>query len=403
MAHQGVATAPARHDGFFADLPPQAAARDMFDERCFRAAPDDWALIVTDIVGSTEAIAAGRHKTVNFVAAMAIAAMKNLCAPEPIPFLFGGDGAVVMVPPRHMAAARLLLARARGVARREFGLALRVGLAPVAELRRFGSDVQVGRFEPSPGNHFGVFLGGGVALLESAIRGRADLALCARVEVDEALDDGVPVDLSGLSCRWDALRSQRGSMVTLIIHGAADPGAQFDALMRIAAQDGDPRPVRVDTLRSRWPPAGLLLEARARRRRWPLALTVLLVGLETLLARLVFLRGKPVGAFDPARYKREVATNTDFCRHDDTLCFVIDCAPARIDALRRHLDDGAAAGDFRFGIHVSDTALMTCLVTEADEGLHVHFVDGGGGGYTLAAKSMKATARSPAAAGGRPR
>jgi hypothetical protein len=42
-------------------------------------------------------------------------------------------------------------------------------------------------------------------------------------------------------------------------------------------------------------------------------------------------------------------------------------------------------------------------VTEADEGLHVHFVDGGGGGYTLAAKSMKATARSPAAAGGRPR
>ena len=29
-------------------------------------------------------------------------------------------------------------------------------------------------------------------------------------------------------------------------------------------------------------------------------------------------------------------------------------------------------------MNVSDTALMTCLVTSETEGLHVHFVDGGG-------------------------
>ena len=44
----------------------------------------------------------------------------------------------------------------------------------------------------------------------------------------------------------------------------------------------------------------------------------------------------------------------------------------------------------RYGMNVSDTALMTCLVTSTNEGLHVHFVDGGGGGYTNAAKSLKA-------------
>ena len=42
---------------------------------------------------------------------------------------------------------------------------------------------------------------------------------------------------------------------------------------------------------------------------------------------------------------------------------------------------------------VADTALMTCLVSSAEAGLHVHFVDGGDGGYTNAAKQMKAAAR----------
>ena len=46
--------------------------------------------------------------------------------------------------------------------------------------------------------------------------------------------------------------------------------------------------------------------------------------------------------------------------------------------------------DFAQSHDVSDTALMTCLVTSETEGLHVHFVDGGGGGYTSAARQLKA-------------
>jgi len=34
---------------------------------------------------------------------------------------------------------------------------------------------------------------------------------------------------------------------------------------------------------------------------------------------------------------------------------------------------------------------MTCLVTSETEGVHVHFVDGGAGGYTTAAKQLKAS------------
>jgi hypothetical protein len=381
-----------RTSGFFAGLPLMATPHDTFDPSRYRQAPDEWEVAVTDIVDSTDAIAKGRHKTVNFVAAMGIAALRNLCAPTRLPFLFGGDGAVVMVPPEYAERARVELARVRGTAAREFQMTLRAGLVPVRELRRFGKDVFVGRFEPTPGNSFGVFLGGGVGLLEASIRGRGNADLAARAEVPDALDDGAPVDLEGLSCRWDTLHSTRGAMVTLILQGAADLTEVYANVMSLAGPESQTRPVRQDTLRARWPPGGFLLEARARRRGGSLLAWGARVLLETLLARLVLSRAKPIGNFDPQRYRNEVITNTDFCKHDETVCFVIDCPPLAVEAIRKYMDDASLAQGFRYGIHVSETALMTCLVTSATDSLHVHFVDGGAGGYTSASQSLKRAA-----------
>ena len=385
--------------GFFGELPLLQKAGDTFDTSRYRSAPDDWMLVVTDIVDSTIAIANGQHKTVNFVAAMAIAALKNLCAPTPLPFLFGGDGSVVMVPPQYADQARLALARVRGFALREFGMQLRVGLASIAVLREFGSDVLVGRFEPTPGNSFGVFLGGGVGMLETAVRGRGDPALIALAAIAPELDDGVPVDLAGLSCRWNPLQSGRGKMVTLIIHGAANPGAEHAAVMRLGGQGGDSRPVRRDTLSTSWPPKGFMLEAQAKRGSGALWVSVIQVLVETLIARVILAIGKPIGGFVPEKYMEELTTNTDFCKHDDTISFVIDCPVDAVARIKAYLDRQMAAGLLRYGMTVSETALMTCLVTSTVDGLHVHFVDGGDGGYTSAAKTMKAIALTAPASG----
>jgi len=56
------------------------------------------------------------------------------------------------------------------------------------------------------------------------------------------------------------------------------------------------------------------------------------------------------------------------------------------------------AGRFATASMSRIAALMTCLVTSTADSLHVHFVDGGGGGYTNAAKKLKSP-RPPAAAG----
>jgi hypothetical protein len=377
---------------FFSELPAMSGADDTFDATQYRPAPNDWFVAVSDVKNSTGAIERGLYKSVNFVAAATIAAMKNLTAPIAIPFLFGGDGSVVLIPPEFASPARQILARVRGWTAREFGLELRVGAVTVSEIRGFDADILVGRYEPTKGNNFGVFLGGGVGLLEKAVKGLAAPQLTSLAAIPDALDDGQPLDLTGLSCRWHELSSTHGKMVSIIIHGARDPTEIYGSVMQIASQKGDPRPVRLETLSVRWPPAGFLLEAHARRRGRPLAIMAAIVLLETLMSTLIMTANRRIGSFDPRHYRQQITANTDFSKYDDTISFVIDCSNDGIAAIREHLERRAADGELRYGMHLSDTALMTCLVTSLDLGLHVHFVDGGSGGYANAAKQLKAYA-----------
>jgi hypothetical protein len=378
---------------FFASLAPLRVRRDSFDPGFYAPAPDDWLLAVTDVEGSTQAVEQGRHQLVNMVGAAGIAAVKNACRGQDIPFLFGGDGAVVLIPPDHGAAARAALAATCSFAATNYGMTLRAGAMTVGEIRRHGCDVLVARYEPSPGNCFGLFLGGGAQLVERAIKGREPTIPASAIEIPADTSGAVP-DLGGLSCRWSPLRSTRGRMVAVIVTGATDPRAVYDRIVEIA--DPEHRgvdPVRPENLAAKWPPRTLMLEARARRTgaggTRPLWLVALGLLLETLLAWVVFKRGRPVGGFDPERYKLEMAQNVDFSKYDDTLSTVIDCAADRIPLIRDYLDALCARDELSYGIHVSETALMTCLVESATEQKHVHFIDGGEGGYTQAAKELK--------------
>ena len=92
---------------FYDTLTPMRAPGEVFDSRHYGPVPGDWYLAVSDIQGSTEAVATGQHSNVNFAAAAMIAALNNLCGE--IPYQFGGDGAVALVPPAHAKAAQQAL------------------------------------------------------------------------------------------------------------------------------------------------------------------------------------------------------------------------------------------------------------------------------------------------------
>ena len=103
-----------------------------------------------------------------------------------------------------------------------------------------------------------------------------------------------------------------------------------------------------------------------------------------------------MGQFDAATYASELVANADFRKFDDGLRMTLDCSPEFADALEARL---AAADAFvHWGVFRQEAAQVTCFVPSATQRGHVHFVDGAGGGYTMAAKAMKARREAPASA-----
>ncbi|MEN9226099.1 MAG: DUF3095 family protein [Thermostichus sp. DRC_bins_24] len=89
------------------------------------------------------------------------------------------------------------------------------------------------------------------------------------------------------------------------------------------------------------------------------------------------------------KYPRLVVSATDFEKLDDLLHMVIAISPEQQQHLTDYLEIRYRQGELIYGIHISDRALLICLVFEWG-GRQVHFVDGADGEYALAARDLKA-------------
>ncbi|MGB7205239.1 MAG: DUF3095 family protein, partial [Anderseniella sp.] len=101
---------------------------------------------------------------------------------------------------------------------------------------------------------------------------------------------------------------------------------------------------------------------------------------------------KTLGEYEPEKYGAEMRANTDYRKFDGALRMVIDVSEQQAAALEALLEAEYAAGHLVYGVWKSPSALMTCLLFDMAQSLHVHFIDGSDGGYTRAAKAMKARA-----------
>lgn len=381
---------------FYESLTPMPSAAMAFEAGRYAQAPNDWFIACSDIKGSTAAVESGRHSDVNFAAAAMISALSNLAGS--IPFQFGGDGAVAMIPPEFAAEARKVLARTRTFARGEFQLDLRVGFVPVSALSARGYQVLVGRYEPSPGNAYAVFQGSGVEELELAVKARgADPSLTDLAMVRDDEDDGAAPDLTGLSCRWQPLKATHGKMVSLVIRGG-DHGELHASLHKLTGVESL-KATSFGALKDKWPAKGIVREAKAVGGGKNVRLWVVLIALKQLFVGFFYKFNLPIGPWHPERYKREITQNAvDFARSGAGLALVFDCPVDRIELVRSFMDERQARGDLQYGMQLSDHAVMTCFVTTPSQNEHVHFIDGGDGGYTSAATQLKAQALKASAA-----
>jgi hypothetical protein len=375
---------------FYETLPALERFADACDPERYARVPASWSVVVTDVKGSTRAVAEGRYKDVNVLGAASIAAAVNTCTPRP-PFVFGGDGATFLVPGAQLDALAAALAALVRVAREAFGMELRAGAVPVADLQRDGFEVRVAKHAVSPGVSLAMLAGDGI---DEATR---------RVKRDEerhALRAAAPLGrapVEGLECRWRPLASRQGEIVTLLVRararGAAAQRETYRGVLDFIAATFDEagmRPVAVDGRSLATEPALLEPEARVRTgaaRGARHALYRWKALLQNRWAVSLIRRGERAGSFDGARYPAAVAENSDFRKFDGMLRMVIDATPEQRARLEAHLAARCLAGEVDYGLTTAPTALMTCLVFDHATD-HVHFIDGGNGGYTMAAKQM---------------
>jgi len=381
---------------FYTNLQPFDAFTDVADMDNYRLAPDDWHVIIADVKGSTQAIEEGRYKQVNMVGAACINAVLNITEQGHIPYVFGGDGASLLVPSSCLDDCKQVLLGVRYLAATRFKLSLRVGVVAVTSIHVHDDvRVMVGKYQLSPVNALATFSGGGMELAEKWIKSGSEYLLEQEPDVKHP-------DLSGLSCRWEPLRSQNGVMVSLLMQASSKDESVKAGLYRKLIEDigklsGDTestgKPICDANMRFRWPPRGLPAEIDAtvglrNRSRYALRLY-----LSSLIQFFLDRFDLSAGGYQGKQYRVELRDNTDYRRFDDTLRILLDCSAAQADTIDAMLAQRAQRGELNYGLHRSDSALMTCLVFNLDKGEHLHFVDGSDGGFTSAAKNLKARKR----------
>ena len=359
----------------------------------YTIAPDDWHVVIADVKGSTLAIEEGRYKEVNMVGAACINAVLNVTEPGRIPYVFGGDGATLLIPTHDLESCQEVLLGVRLLAESRFNLSLRVGVVPVAVIHNESqSRVLVAKYRLSPGNVLATFTGGGIDLAEKWIKSTCGFLL------QQKPDDEIP-DLSGLSCRWEPLASQSGVMLSLLMQATSQDERRkarlYNSLIKTINEITDNiadsgKPVCDANMHFRWPPRGLRAEIDATVGSRNRSLYTLKLYSTSLLQWFLDKFDMSAGGYNGKQYRVELRENSDYRRFDDTLRILLDCTAAQADRIEAMLAVHTQQGELNYGVYRSTAALMTCLIFSLEKAEHIHFVDGNDGGFTSAAKNLKA-------------
>ena len=377
------------HPTFYEQLTPLERFADLVTEDAYAPVPREWTVVITDVKGSTQAVKDGRYRDVNYVGAASIAAVFNATDQADIPFVFGGDGATLVMPPSLLDPSLSALAALQAHAQERLDLTLRIGVVPVSEILDAGRTLRIARLQVSPNYAQALFRGDGLAWAEDQVKSPETAERYASSAVP-AQDEDDPY--AGLECRWQDIPSPHGETVSLLI---AAVGLNQDAIYRevlpaverIYGPEGTGHPIALSALKISASPSRLDPEVRLRhtgsswRYRWK-------TWLMSLVGKFLIWRRAQTSETDWEQYPSLLRAATDYRKFDGVLRMVLAGNTDQRRQLEADLEARFVSGDLAYGIHVSDRAVMTCLVYER-MGRQVHFVDGAGGGYTAAAVAFK--------------
>lgn len=375
---------------FFRDLHGIREFSNIVDINQYQPLPGNWLVIATDIRGSTEAIAAGKYRAVNMAGASAIAAIINDFPDLDIPFVFGGDGVTIVMPDVGRDHVMGLLKYCKEAVKTSFGLELAAGCRHMAELRKDGREIKIGKFFLSENVNQAIFWGDGIDYIEKIIK---------QTENDFSSVQMIEGDFTGLECRWNEIPSEKDEVLSVIVKSTIDDENKrstfykhcFQVIEQIYGDASEYAPVREDLMSLSAKPKSLMGEATIRS--YPA--TLVKVGLYYIklyykqVAGWYLMRNNVSTKYtDWGDYKSDFVKNADFRKFSDGLKIVLSGTIDQRKRLRSYFVSQHKKGLLIFGTHASPASMTTCFVTDYQK-KHVHFIDGTDGGYASASVELK--------------
>jgi hypothetical protein len=334
--------------------------------------------------------------------AASIASVINAVGSRNFPFVFGGDGATMLIPGVHLEKVTATLKVTQAIAIKNYDINLRIGAVPVKLLNQNSAEVLCAKHEVTTNNYLAVLKGSGLTLAEKWIKKGGPNGEDFSLAVSDSVFDLKASDKahSGLSCRWQPQNSKNGVIAALVVvasESVADKAELFkNVLSKITANvgqisDASLSPVQADRMQAANLRAASTKEANLSGKkgtgyliRW------VSVYIQIIIAIVLVKTNAKLGSWSAEGYKDEISRNTDHQKFDESLKMILDCSKEQAAQIRTSLEQLEKQGLITFGMHLSSQAIMTCYVDSPFDNQHVHFVDGADGGYTLAASEIKA-------------
>lgn len=369
------------NESFYKDLKGIDDFSDLYDMNIYKEAPEDWYLIATDIQNSTSHIKKGMYKEVNMVASMCIVSIININRDLEIPYIFGGDGAFLLVPNKNLHQIKQSLLAVKKLSLEAYDLQLRVGLISLEELRTHNKKVFLSKFKSTKKYSQALICGNGIDYFDYLLK-KDDT-----YRIKDKFDENFKLDLEGLECRWNYIKSSKDKSISLILkcHNQQEYKRVLEKVEHIIGSFDSRHPIKSDLLNLTFDKKLLNIEASILAKKgFSKFITTLKLKLINFLG-LVLMNNR-IGQW--AKYKDLIVQTTDIQKYDNTVRMIFSASNEELKSLKSFLEQEYKNKNLIFGLHESKYSIMTCLIFERHN-KHIHFVDTANGGYCAASQEYK--------------